>query len=62
MRNDKTWSVHIRFTHNNKTRYIPTTMYITKKDITSSYKIKNGAVLKPSCKPILLSTQFHKPI
>ena len=23
---------------------------------------KNGSVLKPSCKPILLSTQFHKPI
>ena len=22
----------------------------------------NGSVLKPSCKPILLSTQFHKPI
>ena len=21
-----------------------------------------GSVLKPSCKPILLSTQFHKPI
>jgi len=23
---------------------------------------KTGSVLKPSCKPILLSTQFHKPI
>ena len=23
---------------------------------------KKGSVLKPSCKPILLSTQFHKPI
>ena len=22
----------------------------------------NGSVLKPSCKPILLSTQFHKPL
>ena len=22
----------------------------------------NGSVLKPSCKPTLLSTQFHKPI
>ena len=45
MRSDRTWSVHIRFTHNNKTRYIPTTMYITKKDITSSYKIKNANIL-----------------
>ena len=25
-------------------------------------KGNNGSVLKPSCKPILLSTQFHKPI
>ena len=23
---------------------------------------KKGSVLKPSCKPTLLSTQFHKPI
>lgn len=45
MRNDKTWSVHIRFTHNNKTRYIPTTMYIAKKDITASFKIKNTNIL-----------------
>ena len=45
MRSDKTWSVHIRFTHNNKTRYIPTTMYITKKDITASFKIKNANIL-----------------
>ena len=45
MRSDKTWSVHIRFTHDNKTRYIPTTMYITKKDITASFKIKNANIL-----------------
>lgn len=45
MRSDKTWSVHIRFTHNNKTRYIPTTMYIAKKDITASFKIKNANIL-----------------
>ena len=25
-------------------------------------KEKKGSVLKPSCKPILLSTQFHEPI
>lgn len=45
MRSDKTWSVHIRFTHNNKIRYIPTTMYISKKDITASFKIKNANIL-----------------
>ena len=45
MRSDKTWSVHIRFTHNNKTMYIPTTMYIAKKDITASFKIKNANIL-----------------
>ena len=25
-------------------------------------RTKKGSVLKPSCKPTLLSTQFHKPI
>ena len=45
MRSDKKWSVHIRFTHNNKTRYIPTTIYIAKKDITASFKIKNANIL-----------------
>ena len=29
---------------------------------SQSSKDKKGSVLKPSCKPILLSTQFHKPI
>ena len=42
---DKTWNIFIRFTHNRKIRYIPTTMYVTKKDITASFKIKNAAVI-----------------
>lgn len=44
-RTDGTWNVVIRFTHETKVRYIPTTMYITKKDITASFKIKNAAVI-----------------
>ena len=34
MRSDKTWNVLIRLTHERKIRYISTTMYVTKKDIT----------------------------
>lgn len=44
-REDNTWNVMIRFTHNRKVRYISTTMYVTKKDITSSYKIKNQNII-----------------
>lgn len=44
-RADGTWNVVIRFTHNTKVRFIPTTMYVTKKDITSSFRIKNADIL-----------------
>lgn len=44
-RADGTWNVVIRFTHNSKVRFIPTTMYITKKDITASFKIKNANII-----------------
>ena len=44
-RADGTWNVVIRFTHNSKVRFIPTTMYISKKDITASFKIKNANIL-----------------
>ena len=44
-REDKTWNVVIRFTHERKVRYIATTMYVTKKDMTSSFKIKNQQIL-----------------
>ena len=44
-REDNTWNVMIRFTHNRKVRYISTTMYVTKKDLTSSYKIKNQKII-----------------
>lgn len=45
LRSDKTWNVFIRFTHNRKMRYISTTMYATKKDLTASFKIKNLQIL-----------------
>lgn len=44
-RADGTWNVVIRFTHNGKARFIPTTMYVTKKDMTASFKIKNADVI-----------------
>ena len=45
MRADKTWNVLIRITHNRAVKYIATTEYVTKKDLTASFKIKNQAVL-----------------
>lgn len=42
---DGTWKVFIRFTHDAKVRFIPTTMYVDKKDINSSFKIKNANVI-----------------
>lgn len=45
MRADKTWLVLIRFSHSGESRYIPTTMYVTKKDLTASWKIKNTEIL-----------------
>lgn len=44
-RADGTWNVVIRFTHETKVRFIPTTMYVSKKDITSSCKIKNANII-----------------
>lgn len=44
-REDKTWNVVIRFTHERKVRYISTTMYVCKKDLTASFKIKNQVIL-----------------
>ncbi len=45
LREDKTWNVVIRFTHKRKVRYISTTMYISKKDLTASFKIKNQQII-----------------
>lgn len=43
-RRDKTWNVVIRFTHERRTRYISTTIYVTREDLTASFKIKNKSV------------------
>ena len=41
-KSDGTYNIKIRVTHNRKKRYLPTTYYITKEDVTrSSLKIKN---------------------
>ena len=44
-RSDGTWNVVIRFTHESKVRFFPTTMYVTKRDLTASFKIKNANIL-----------------
>lgn len=44
-REDKTWTIFIRFTHERKTRYISTSLCATKKDLTASMKIKNQLLL-----------------
>lgn len=54
MRADKTWSVFIRFTHNRKVRYIPTSIAVQRKDLTASFKIKNQAVAD-KCDELVLS-------
>lgn len=51
-RSDKTWNVLIRLTHNRKVRYISTTMYVTKKDLTASFRIKNQQILDKCEEPI----------
>lgn len=45
MRADKTWNVLIRVTHNRVVRYISTTEYLTKKELTPSFKIKNQNIV-----------------
>lgn len=44
-REDKTWNVLIRLTHEREVKYIPTSIYVERKDITSSFKIKNQKIL-----------------
>ena len=45
MRRDKTWRVQIRLTHERKTRMIPTSMYVSRSDLNSSYQIKNPSII-----------------
>lgn len=45
MKEDGSYVVYIRLTHERKTRYIPTSEFVTKKDVTPSGKIKNMRVV-----------------
>lgn len=52
MKEDKTWSVFLRFIHNTKVRYIKTSLVVTKKDLTSTFKIKNQKI-NDKCEDII---------
>lgn len=44
-RSDGTWNVLIRITHGRKSAYIRTSLFVEKKDLTASLKIKNANIL-----------------
>lgn len=44
-RSDGTWNVLVRITHERKSAYIRTSLFVGKKDITTSFKIKNANIL-----------------
>lgn len=54
MRSDGTWNVVIRMTHERAVKYLPTSMYVTKADLTSAFKIKNYKVID-RCEDIISS-------
>lgn len=43
---DGTWNVVIRFTHNGKVIFLPTTMFVSKKDIKASFIIKDASIFE----------------
>ena len=45
LREDNTYPIRIRITHNRKVKRIPTNIYIDKKDVTKSGKIKNQQIV-----------------
>lgn len=45
LREDNTYPIRIRITHNRKVKRIPTTLYVDKKDVTKARKIKNAAIV-----------------
>lgn len=42
---DGTWNIKIRVFHNGKKKYIPTSWYVTKEDLTRSLKLKNQSYI-----------------
>lgn len=45
MKADKTWTVFIQVIYRRNRKFLPTSMSVTKKDLTASYKIKNRQIL-----------------
>ena len=45
MKADKTWTVFIQVLYKRKRKYLPTSMSVSKKDLTASFKIKNRLIL-----------------
>ena len=45
LREDGTYPIRIRITHNRKVKRIPTSLYVDKKDVTKAGKIKNAAIV-----------------
>ena len=58
-RTDGTWNVLVRVTHNRKSAYIRTSLFVEKKDLTVSFKIKNPKVLD-KCREI--ESEYRKRI
>lgn len=56
MRKDGTWRVVIRLTYKRKSRMIPTSMYVSREDITASGNIKNQQVID-ECERIIRTYQ-----
>lgn len=61
-RADGTWNVLIRFTHKRKIHYFSTTMYVTKADITPSFKIKNQQIIDKCDELIRLYRKIIMPL
>lgn len=45
MKADRTWTVFVQMIYKRKRKFLPTSMSVTKKDLTPSFKIKNAQIL-----------------
>lgn len=52
-KDDGSYSVKIRVTHNRKSKYIPTTLVAYKKDLTSKLQIKSNSALMFNCNKVI---------
>lgn len=46
MKKDGTWPVYIMVTHDGRQRYIQTSVFVEKQDLTTSFKIKNSRIIE----------------